>query len=108
MVKSPKSPPMFAAPGKVTEVDVNQSVPVREKLPVMVAADAAPQRLREIAVATAIRRFFFILESQGHDGIMLHLAGPVAKAIFWTTEIFPRFFANMVDARSLIARVSCC
>jgi hypothetical protein len=56
---------MFAAPGKLTEVGVNQSVPLREKFPEMVAADATPQRLREIAVANAIRKFFFIFEILG-------------------------------------------
>ena len=45
MVKFPKSAPMFAAPGKLTEVGVNQSVPSMEKFPEMVAADATPQRL---------------------------------------------------------------
>ena len=67
MVKFPESAPMFATPGKLTEVGVNQSVPLREKVPEMVAADATPQRQREIAVATAIRRFFFIFKSRDVD-----------------------------------------
>ena len=87
---------MFAALEKVTEVDVNQSVPLREKLPEMVAADATPQRQREIAVATAIRRFFFIFKSRDVDvAQMLHLAEPVAIAIFWTTSFLPVFILKL-------------
>ena len=52
---------MFAAKGKVTEVLVNVFIPLMEKLPVMVAAEAVPHSAMETAVAAAITRFFVIL-----------------------------------------------
>jgi hypothetical protein len=63
IVKLPKSPPMFAAIGKVTEVLVNVFIPLMEKLPVMVAADALPLRKMQIIAAAAITELFFMSES---------------------------------------------